>query len=890
MIANTASEYQPSAAAQAMKAAGPVGALSVVAVGVCWYGSAVGAEVLYSVAAFLVYIFVITAPAGASLAGILLFAAGSLLCSPEATPHIARIALFALFLEATLRNRRILPPFIVLLILWSACIAAGSLPMLRELRLFTVDGDLLRQIILELFAVLVAPLLRLKDGVDAVLPGKRNLDTKTFFVNVVGLAVLLSVLCAGAGFIIATGSTFDQIVQRLLEKPHQLVATAASIAIIATAVGLFLAMVTGNFIAQLQAVASPSGTFNSALGVLPLLEFDAILKLLQKRTRDAAEQDRTAKRTISELRRIAEQKEEVIRQRELSALSMMKLMDEAPWGALSCSANGLVIAANRTFGEFTGLPHSSLPGQHISKLDSPHPWCKELHRLLVWGCRDYSKLIKQGPIHHFASPVRSHYLECWLCITRAAHSSTADSELVGASDVAITLFVRKVPDLRDFQLSLLSPSSFDLIGSQTGELIKQVRSRNSAVVSRLSMVQGLLNKPQGTSGWIMRQTEVGAEMLLQLGEMNKLTRETEEELAGLSELLAPRAGDVSEISLQTRLSHSINYLFDLLALDDRERFKLGNGGGADDRAVRIVASKSEINKFVAYFLALTKYLHTKAPSIEIDIAYENIDEHAAKIIPGSHPGDYARLTLAHRGQSLTANMMTSKFSYLDPSSGSRAESEAALSLVNMQVARLGGFVSVQSSPAKGTIITVYVPVLGANSEAAAGAAVAAKSKKHFRRKRYDNLGEAGNQAVVVGADKKVTTALSNMLSHLDYRVAVINPATMPLDGGRAVSFGGSGFGEGTSLDLLGEGAAETSDEQGVELRNADLLIINIEGGPEEALNLVHALEGRSEHAATLLVADPSPRIEQLFGDWALLRKPIELGSLEAAIKEATSRV
>ncbi len=868
---------------------GPALALSIVAIASSWYAGRVGSGVLHSFSALLIYLNVLITPGLASLLGILLFSVASIVSSPEAAPNIVRIAVFSLMLEASMRDKRTIPPFLVLIILWSAFIALGSFPAVSKFGFAKIDGDLFRQIFIELLGVLGATLLRLRyDAAQSQTSGKRGLDTKTFFVHVVGLAVLLGVLCACAGLMASSGSSFDSIVKQLLQKPHQLIASSAIVVMIATAAGLFLAMIIGNFIRHLHAIISPDGNFSTAPTILPLLEFDRIVKQLVARVRKTTEESRKAERTISELRRISQHKEEVIRERELSALNMMKLMDGAPWGAVSCSANGLIITANKTFGDIINVPHTSLPGEHISKLDTPHPWCKEMHRLLVWGCRDYSKLLQQGPVHHFASSVDKHYLDCSLRITRAVSGEGA----VCASDVAITLFVRKLPDVRNFQLTLLAPSGFDLVGSQTNEFVKQLRNRNSSIVSRLSMLDSLLNKPHGTSGWIMRQTEIGTEMLVQLNELSNLARETEDELANFEEILSPRENDIEEFPVHTNLSHAINYLFDLLALEDRDRVKISKteleqAPGKND--VSVIASRTEMNKFVAYFLAMTKHLHTKAPAIEIDVAYEQIDAHAAKIIPGSQPGDYARITLMHAGQSLTANMMTSKFSYLDPSSRIRGDSEVALSLLNMQVSRLNGFVSVQSTASKGTIVTIYIPVIARDSEREPAPENAAKSKKHFRRKRFDDLSAAGNSAIVVGTDSQVTAAVENLLKHLEYECKVINPATTTLDGGRAVGFGGSGFGEGTSTDVLGD-AEQPKDETSQSLAGADLLIINLEGDLSQALNLIHRLEERTEHAATLLVADPSPKIEQAFGDWALLRKPIDLAGLEGAIKEAKSRV
>lgn len=856
----------------------PLGALAVL---LHCFGAKSGIHVLGALSAGVLYLAALFLPRPMNLLTVLLFAL-SFLCSSIDVEQTLRLIVFATLLSSCYPNRVRLPPVTILFLAWiTFLLAQSTIRVDRGNEYALIYTKEIWQFFLEIVAVLVIALVRFSRRLSSLLGTKAvSLDVRTFLVHVVTIAVLSAVMLVTQALFSALELRSDHVLDVLTAKPLALTSVLASIFLVPLVMGQLLSRLGTEILDHLRLTISPeSRLLLNNRQPAPLSEVRDVHEEIRSRFSDLNHDLRTAQTTIRDLQRQAQETEDQIKDREISALNLERLMDHAPWGTIACSGNGLIISVNERFCSLLNIKNKrELPGQHISVIDAKHTWRKEILATLAWAFRDWRQLVEKGTVHHYTSAINNTFLELLLRIVPATERAGSDVEpgALLVSDIAVSLYIREVPDLRDFQLRLLTPSYFEVAGTQITDIGRDMRNQLSTIVGHLSVATEIANRDPSTD----------EKLIASLREVEKIARLASRDLQEFEEKLGVgQKKQSTRIDLHFRLQHSLDYLYSLLAQDER---LIVNNDEVDDaetetESLFITAPEEDFSRFVAYFLFFIRNLMPRAPAIEASLAYESISPEAAAMLAGSHAGHYARLVIHHAGQSLTANMMTGKYHRLE--AGALENSlEVALSLLHAQTAQLGGFISAQSTTAKGTTITIYIPV---ERDALAEASAPHKSRKHFKRKTFNEQDELARRALLVGTESETLAMLGSMFTHLGYDSDVRDPRTLSLvEPADALTFGGSGFG----FPTIDEGSPRPTSRSEVDSLSAyNLLVLNVEQGPTVTLPLLHSLEQANGNAATLLVIDSSLELERMFQDWALLKKPFDVSSLEAAIKDAIAR-
>ncbi len=830
---------------------------------------------------------------------------------PNETFETARILMFSLALAGFTRAKPNVPPFLVLFALWLIyLIIITTIPELIDIGsvasvIPASFADLIIGVTVETFAILIIGMLLFSRAVNDLF-GRRiqPVSSDVFFVHVVTFTVTFCTACLAAALIRVTGQPFGDAVNLLLERPLATLTLACGMMVIPSLIGFSLSRGLKDFLLLITATAEKDHPLILPKSrLLPLAELIAVVREVELLFSKQSAQLRRSQDDARELRLQARAEEEQIAERELQAKNLVKLMNSAPWGMLACSANGYIIAANVVLGELLNLEIHDLQGKHFTHVESKHPWWKEISALLLASSKEFQKLLWHEPQTQYSSTVDQRYLELVLQVTPSTEITVneyVNLEAVSSADTALLLFARPVPDLREFQLQLFNPSGLEVLGGQAAEFQKQLKGQLSSVVGNISIITGILSELRDGSGAPFEQTDVGLEISDALRDIGAVARGAVEDLQNIEEHHLADTSDAVTLNVGETLRDLLHYFFGLLregtipALNVVPEFagtpdpnSASKPGSKQPGQIHISINPNEGAKFFAYLLAFLKAIKPKAREISLSVGYEKISSDMIHIIPGSLAGQYARIVLHHHGQSLTANMMTGKLHRLKGSQNPQAFIELTLALLHLQVGRLGGFISIQSTAVKGTTVTIYLPV-----KAGAQLSLAQRphrSQKHFMRKRFSDTQNTGREALLVTSDAHggVTTATA-MLRHLGYNVKTRRPEHLSEELSSSVEFSGSGFNPTIGSDdvLVGDGESSSLENS---IGEVDLLLVDVETANPASITIIHQFERQYPDAAILLLIDSQEKAQSLFSDWAILSKPYDVEQLKLAIKEAISR-
>jgi signal transduction histidine kinase/CheY-like chemotaxis protein len=158
--------------------------------------------------------------------------------------------------------------------------------------------------------------------------------------------------------------------------------------------------------------------------------------------------------------------------------------------------------------------------------------------------------------------------------------------------------------------------------------------------------------------------------------------------------------------------------------------------------------------------------------VTLSLSSENLIEEMAAMIPGARAGNYAVLTVQDNATGMTSDILRKAF---EPMFGTKKEigqPGLGLSIVYSIVRAHDGFMSIESTPNKGTSVALYFPI----------SKVASKDTELQNRK--SNLNQTnltGKQILIVEDDQQVLAVVSKMLASLGYSVSSCSSAQAALE-------------------------------------------------------------------------------------------------------------
>ncbi len=875
------------------------GLLSLIALILSLYGnrsvqhyallSSLSAALLYTCALFLPYRY--------SLLTFFVFAAGFFL-TPIQPITSMRIMIFSLALAGITRVRKTVPPFIILSSLWflflliTVTIKSFGFVFIRNELLVPKVESIIVSLLTESVAILALGLLLFSKQLNQVF-GRRTsgFSSRVYYVHVIALTVILSLSILGAALLYSQGNLPRNAISLFLQHQPASSIIVCGLMLLPIIIGLFLATSIDDVSKALIAASDENSLHYTNQKSTMFSEVRTAYRAVQTNVLKQTAKVREAEEHARAIRLELKGKEKELYEQLTGAHNLVKLTQALPLGAISCSTSGAIVSINDEALRILELPATSLVGKHISVLDVGHPWQNDVVTFLSQGCRDFQRLLSSGFSKQFSSPIGYHYLECTLRIHSSSLRESRSQQLI-ATDTLVMLFFRRIPDLRDFLLRLLAPTTLEIIGSQAIELSKLLRNQLSSVVGNISIVNRVLGKLNTSGEHPLQQTEAGMELSVAVRNIDDIARSASAELKDFEERQAAQAEDIVRVNITQSFDLLLRFFQELLMpyqttkihfINDAEKTSSieslppapGNSGDGD---LIISVPESEVTKMYAYCLSLLKSLMTKTSDIYFSIGQETIESEMVHIIPGSHPGQYARIIIRHGGQSLTANMMTGKYNRARQTNRDFSETEQALALLQLQTTKLGGFITVQSTVSKGTFITIYLPMTRGETKHHLRPH---KSQKHFIRKALTEEGITTNDVLLVGADEHTLSTVDTMLRHLGYDVHVQQTPLLLDEMNAPIDFMGSGF--NPTVDLSQEQFKPS------EKRPFHMIVVNIESPSRQLLNLIHHLERQNPHSSVLLIVEQTDEIRELFSDWATITKPFDIDTLTSAIKEAHAR-
>lgn len=244
-------------------------------------------------------------------------------------------------------------------------------------------------------------------------------------------------------------------------------------------------------------------------------------------------------------------------------------------------------------------------------------------------------------------------------------------------------------------------------------------------------------------------------------------------------------------------------------------------------------------------------LNSSGGEILISLDIEEIDADGASMQNEARPGRYARLRVRDTGRGMTSEVLSRAFEPLFTTKSAGGKAGLGLSTVHSIVRAHNGFLTAESKTEKGTVVSLYLPLVEQTPFDAMESATVAEEEAVSPK-----APQGKNQRVLVLDDHvDLRNVLTSMLNTLGYKATACSTAD------EAVTF------------------AKSND--------VHLLVIDDVMAQESSTELLNQLRTlRSEMKALFLT--PSGRRNDGDGH-SVLRKPFDLNELGAAVHQAIER-
>lgn len=645
-----------------------------------------------------------------------------------------RLVAFASVIGLTLSKRDSVTPLMMLLALWATYLNLAEIAGLLGKSFYAVKPLDIKLALTEVTGFLFLIMLLWSKQFPALfgrLPREVEISTVSFV-----LFLLATLVGAGIAFI-AVLSVMGMNFESLLASSHKSSAILAILVCAFVAIPFILSLslnkLIKDFSRRIEQILAP----NSILGPVQLYpkiaEFNEIFSktrgLLDDQDHKTRELELNIKNTLAQ----KEEKDKENRQRLNDADNLSTIFSLCPTGAIAVSGSGAILALTPALiNQFSLNPLEKYIGCYYLELQPSQEAPLEDRQRSAVLLQFIGRLISEQ-----RNLARGQALRSFLKIDSENYSEITayifDERVVPVdwkristqlppSDLTFIIFSNAKEDHRQLILNQLFPRNLEIIGGQSLETLTEISGLTSVLDNHLTTtakkIEGL--KPN-------QFVEIESELRTLLRSTTDFNLELRAIVAdqvkkGVSPLESRTAEEknrvterVKSFNLTQEMQSLLRLFEDLYGLDAEVLFSTPESTNSDGivvkQEVRLKAIAFQFNEFKSMFIALLAGLAVKADGAALSLAVgtEQIGVNTAALFKGSSPGRYVRIILSHQGQSIQSNLLPDNMQKLSTSSSDREDLAIALGIFSLKVKRMKGFLSIQSSPAKGTYLTVYLP-------------------------------------------------------------------------------------------------------------------------------------------------------------------------------------
>jgi len=825
-----------------------------------------------------------------------------------------RLIFFTLVIGLTPRKRSSINALFVLILLWAVYLSLPAFPHLLRHLTPTIGLLQIKEAFLEIaFLQLIVILLWSK--VFPSLFGR--LSTEIDLSAVIFCLLLLATICGGAlavtGFLYTSGSSLDDIlsVGRAGEQAY----TLLLLGIIAVPLALSAAIMrlAKDYISRVQLlIGNPDATAPAQL-YPKINDFISSLSSIRDFVDTCDRHQREAELKQKNMLSKFEEREKELLSEALDAHNIAAVMTLAPVGYIAVSGTGALLSSSPTLDSQFGIQNSKEQiGEHFSSLrlvtDSTaaarFPAFQSFIARIISEQKD---LVRNQPLQSYVSLSDETYCQMTVYLIDG-HLLPVDAKRISSqiapSDLSIVVFTEIRDDIREFILDQFLPSGLEILGGQSLDSVREIGALVEDFASKYHLSPSNLEQLRTISAEEMeaeiRLIDRGAKELI--AEIKSLTLDhlrighsicqpnTEDEKKKLEPYLV-------SVDL-TKECEKILKLFDELVGQNVETQFIPptvviDGGEPKVQSVMIKSSKVLLQQLfgtlVSTLSAISK--RTQGVPISVSVGTEQIGQGTAALFRGSHPGRYARIVISHKGQSITTNMLPDSIRRVSPPETSENPIEALLAILSLQVERMNGFFSIQSSPGRGTQVTVYLPdaPIIKEKERLSGArrvvqtAIVADAPAEQTKSEPQPLVVeppttntiSQNSILIVSDDQQLTSEIKNQLTECGINNFTSTTKKKITSALSTPDFSGSGFTESDPAQEIFSNALDV-DAFG-------LIVVSMLGELSEGMKLLKLL---SPDRPILIVASDPDSADALSSIHRVVTYPIQKAELSAALRDA----
>ena len=574
---------------------------------------------------------------------------------------------------------------------------------------------------------------------------------------------------------------------------------------------------------------------------------------------------------------------------------LLEILDIASWGSMIVRPDDSIAHMSDSLRDLFDLPNRTTipPSLDVLKRHKTR-WGEEILELLVWAKQEADSLVLKGP-RVYRSP---HFEEASLTLAVGAivRESLAGSGTRGGRsdarsatrDVTLILLTHKERDLRPVQLRFLTPSVAETGGNFAEESLAGIAEDLHQLAKVCKELDDPLRLLRLADKGFLKESPLGQQLLRVLATVEKLSTASTERTKQLTSFAEPNRELIEEIQLAPLLSSGFSYLFALLGLEDPP-FE-DQPTAAQRIAVRY--PPEEMFAFIHYYISLARYLLPRAKRMVGRIELEEITGPTGALLGGMSEGTYASIVLSHEGQSVPGNVLAAQENPLR-NTEQGGTIETSLFLLSRQIKRLGGLISVTSSEAKGTAITIYLP-LELPRKRRAATIRAERPESGF----FPTIGSPQKITLVLARDPATGHRLGGALERngLVCTVKLFDELLFDLD--ESLGFSGLGFGggdqRGSGLEGISgrveslqtsDGAPGSTQARGLDLSAYGSLVAELNGAPLSARELL--LSETAANPTLLKIALSAARTQAedfITMGWNWIATPVSEEALVAAVR------
>jgi len=568
-----------------------------------------------------------------------------------------------------------------------------------------------------------------------------------------------------------------------------------------------------------------------------------------------------------------------------------------PDAAFALTEEGRIVVATPALNSILGIQKGSLIDSDQKVIGGGgSPWARDVAKTIEWSMAHRKELLNGGPRRFVSEAFLNKRLETFVRAWPPKKSAKS-----GSAEMAWAFYVRVVPDEKPLHDVLCLPTAFEKLGAAMTDFFVSLAENVDHAAEHVSLLTTKFTHGVDSSGRPLPGSEDGEEILQLLLECDRVLRR----LTGIVEEQSKRVTALDDGQEGVRIADFIASILTYVENNQLsaspipftvtgpvegplETNTIANeevDPAARDAFCRLPAG--ETAGFGQYLVWFLRCILPKAPDLKARLDQEQLGTSTASLITGAVPGRYVRIGFEHSGQSIPTQVISSphETNALFPASKPDPV-QLALFLLTRQIKRLGGFIIVQSSPVKGTNVSIYLPTDSRTSQR-----LRMRDIRRLTGTYHRAHSKSAAQVLVVGEKTEEIERVEAILKRCVCAPVLRTPKELFGEFGTPVAFQGRGFAESEGSGEHAIVGAGTSPEKrlNLDITPVRLLVFDASAASYAALSLLDELESEIPKIPKLvLLAKADTRMPVLPPNWTVVNKPFTDEDLEEQIKSALS--